>query len=64
MAFALPAVALEPGPADMITADAIRGHVYFLASDALEGRYVGDAGYEVAAHYGQSQFVAAGLRPG
>jgi len=64
MAFALPAVALEPGPADMITADAIRGHVYFLASDALEGRYVGDAGYEVAARYGQSQFVAAGLRPG
>ena len=48
-------------PADLITADAIRGHVYFLASDALEGRYVGSAGYEVAARYGESQFAAAGL---
>jgi hypothetical protein len=45
----------------MITAGAIRGHVYFLASAALEGRYVGSAGYEIAARYGESQFLAAGL---
>jgi hypothetical protein len=49
--------------AEMITEEAIRGHVYFLASDALEGRYVGSAGYEVAARYGESQFIAAGLAP-
>lgn len=49
--------------AHLITADAIRGHVYFLASDALEGRYVGSPGYEVAARYGESQFIAAGLAP-
>jgi hypothetical protein len=46
-----------------ITSDAIKGHVYFLASDALEGRYVGSRGYEVAAKYGESQFKAAGLAP-
>jgi hypothetical protein len=56
--------AQEMSPANLIRADAIRGHVYFLASDALEGRYVGSAGYEVAARYGESQFVAAGLKPG
>jgi hypothetical protein len=58
-----PALALGDSPARSITADAIRGHVYFLASDALEGRYVGSRGYEVAATYGESQFEAAGLAP-
>jgi hypothetical protein len=53
----------EMSQANQITADAIRGHVYFLASDALEGRYVGSPGYEVAARYGESQFRAAGLAP-
>jgi hypothetical protein len=47
----------------MITSEALRGHVYFLASEALEGRYVGSAGYEVAARYGESQLKAAGLKP-
>ncbi len=57
------AAAEEISPAGRITADAIRGHVYFLASAALEGRYVGSAGYETAARYGESQFKAAGLAP-
>jgi hypothetical protein len=62
---AAPALAAqEPSPANLITADAIRSHVYFLACDALEGRYVGSRGYEVAARYGESQFLAAGLMPG
>ena len=56
-------VAQEMSPANMITASAIRGHVYFLASGALEGRYVGSDGYEIAARYGESQFKAAGLLP-
>jgi hypothetical protein len=59
----LPGMVLGDSLSDMITAEAIRGHVFFLASDALEGRYVGSAGYEVAAWYGESQFKAAGLAP-
>ena len=49
-------------PVETITAESIRHHVYFLASDALEGRYTGSKGYQVAAQYGESQFRAAGLR--
>src|SRR4051812_8844209 len=39
-------------------------HVGNMASDALEGREVGSAGYEKAAEYVASQFERAGLRPG
>lgn len=49
-------------PVETITAESIRHHVYFLASDALEGR-TGSKGYQVAAQYGESQFRAAGLKP-
>jgi len=59
----VPVAVLGDSSAEVITAEAIRGHVYFLASDALEGRYVGSPGYEVAARYGESQFKAAGLVP-
>lgn len=38
-------------------------HVEFLASDGLEGRNVGSAGYEKAAAYVASQFDTAGLQP-
>lgn len=47
--------------ADVITAAAIRGHVFYLASDDLGGRYMGSPGYETAALYAASQFRAAGL---
>ncbi len=50
-------------PAASITAAEIRRHVYYLASDALEGRYMASKGYEIAARYGESQFKAAGLKP-
>jgi hypothetical protein len=50
-------------PVETITAESIRHHVYFLASDALEGRYTGSKGYQIAAQYGESQFRAAGLKP-
>jgi hypothetical protein len=59
----LPGVILAGSQSESITAAAIRGHIYFLASDALEGRYVGSDGYETAARYGESQFMAAGLIP-
>ena len=59
-----PFAAAQEGPsADVISIDAIRGHVFFLACDALEGRYVGSPGYEVAARYGESQFKSAGVEP-
>jgi hypothetical protein len=44
-----------------ITADELRDHVYFLASDYLNGRAPGLPGYETAAHYVASQFRQAGL---
>jgi hypothetical protein len=59
-----PAAGARQGvPADLITASSIRSHIYFLASEALEGRYVGSRGYETAAQFGESQFRAAGLIP-
>ncbi len=50
-------------PADSITAAKIRDRVYFLASNALEGRYPGSQGFRIAAEYAASQFKAAGLLP-
>jgi hypothetical protein len=38
-------------------------HVQYLASDELEGRNVGSAGYEKAAQYVAAQFKQAGLQP-
>jgi hypothetical protein len=39
-------------------------HIEFLASDALEGRRPGTAGYTKAAQYVASKFEQAGLKPG
>ena len=46
-----------------ISADAMRGHLAFLASDALEGRGTPSRGLDMAAEYIASQFRAAGLEP-
>lgn len=46
-----------------ISADEMRGHLSFLASDALEGRGTPSRGLDVAAEYIASQFRAAGLEP-
>ena len=40
------------------------GHVEYLASDALEGREVGSAGFEKGAAYVEGRFKEIGLRPG
>ena len=48
-------------PVDSITRAELRDHIFYLASDALEGRYFGSKGYETAALYGASQFRAAGV---
>jgi aminopeptidase YwaD len=50
-------------PSDAITAAKIRDRVYFLSSEALEGRYPGSQGFGIAAAYAASQFKAAGLIP-
>jgi Zn-dependent M28 family amino/carboxypeptidase len=47
-----------------ITADALRGHIEFLADDLLEGRETGTRGFDVAAAYVASEFRSVGLSPG
>lgn len=46
-----------------VRADAIRGHVEFLAGDLLEGRAAATRGYDIAAAYVVAQFRQAGLAP-
>src|SRR5215213_1733387 len=46
-----------------ITPHAMRAHVNFLASDAVEGREAGTRGYDVAASYVAAQFEAMGAEP-
>ncbi len=46
---------------DRISAQSMRGHVSFLASDALQGRATPSTGLEVAAEYIAAQFRRAGL---
>lgn len=55
---------LLPAQMHTIEANHIRAHVRFLASDLLEGRGVGQRGGQLAEAYIQSQFAAAGLKPG
>ncbi len=46
-----------------ISADSLRGHLSFLASDLLEGRATPSRGLDLAAEYLASQFRRAGLEP-
>ena len=46
-----------------ISPNAMRAHVNFLASDAVEGREAGTRGYDVAAAYVAAQFEAIGAEP-
>ena len=55
--------AAERGPWSSVQADAIRGHVEFLASDLLEGRAAASRGYDIAAAYVAAQFRQSGLQP-
>ena len=58
----MPALA-QTAPADLITQDAVKAHVQFLADDLLEGRDTGARGHEIAARYVASRFTAIGLTP-
>ena len=48
---------------DRISADSLRGHLSFIASDLLEGRGTPSRGLDIAAEYIASQFRRAGLEP-
>lgn len=48
---------------DRISADSMRGHLSFLASDLLEGRDTPSKGLDIAAAYIASQFRRFGLKP-
>jgi aminopeptidase YwaD len=45
-----------------ITIDSLQKHVYFLASDSLEGRHAGSEMIKVAADYIENQFKTLGLK--
>ena len=49
---------------DHVSADSLRGHLSFIASDALEGRNTPSKGLDIAAEYIAAQFRRAGLEPG
>ena len=68
--FSVPAAAQEPALAPEqrlvmghISADSLRGHLSFLASDLLEGRATPSRGLDLAAEYIAAQFRRAGLEP-
>jgi hypothetical protein len=51
------------GALDRVSADSLRGHLSFLASDLLEGRGTPSKGLDIAAEYVAAQFRRAGLEP-
>jgi hypothetical protein len=48
---------------DRISADSLRGHLSFIASDLLEGRNTPSRGLDIAAEYIAAQFRRSGLEP-
>ncbi|HET9533604.1 MAG TPA: M28 family peptidase [Blastocatellia bacterium] len=48
---------------DHISADSLRGHLSFIASDLLEGRNTPSRGLDIAAEYIAAQFRRSGLEP-
>ncbi len=60
---AAPPARTSPAAERTITADAIRAHVRFLASDLFEGRGPGTRGDALAQAYIASELEALGLRP-
>ncbi len=52
---------LQTAALDRITADSLKGHLSFLASDLLEGRDTPSRGLDLAAEYIAAQFRRAGL---
>ncbi len=61
IAISIAVLAQQPA---QLSADRLRTHVTYLASDALEGRRTGTPGAERAAQYIASEFGRLGLQPG
>ena len=55
------ALQAQSDPLTSITEAELRDHIFFLASDFLEGRDAHEKGYMLAAEYGAIHFAAAGL---
>src|SRR5437667_6728526 len=55
--------AVRKSALDHISAQSLRGHLWFLASDLLEGRDTPSRGLDIAAEYIAAQFRRAGLKP-
>ncbi len=53
----------EQSVLDHISADSLRGHLSFIASDLLEGRDTPSRGLDIAGEYIAAQFRRAGLEP-
>src|ERR1051325_4248242 len=51
------------GALEQVAAEDMRGHLSFIASDALEGRKTPSRGLDLAAEYIAAQFRRAGLEP-
>ncbi|NOT73617.1 MAG: M28 family peptidase [Cyclobacteriaceae bacterium] len=47
-----------------VNANAIKGHMTFLADDLIEGRQPGTKGFSIASKYIETQFISLGLQPG
>ncbi len=58
-----PLPAEDQAALDYISAASLRGHLSFIASDLLEGRFTPSRGLDVAAEYIAAQFRRAGLEP-
>ena len=50
-------------PAKTITKAEVRDHLFYIASDELEGRGTGSAGFKIAQQYAVTNFRQAGLKP-
>jgi hypothetical protein len=59
----LPLTLAASDATDTITAEGVRAHIEFLASDLLEGRETGERGHEIAAQYVATRFASLGLQP-
>ncbi|HWZ31174.1 MAG TPA: M28 family peptidase [Bryobacteraceae bacterium] len=61
--FAVALCSFAAGDDAKISADSLRGHLSFIASDLLEGRNTPSRGLDLAAEYIAAQFRRAGLEP-
>jgi hypothetical protein len=66
LSIAISVAALAQQPASQIppSAERLRSHITYLASDALEGRRTGTPGADGAAQFIAGEFVRLGLKPG